>query len=127
MKVKTKKPSKSKLIKKADTIHSLNVRERDKYCLKCDSPKNLQCAHIINRDNMVHRWDMRSAITLCYKCHIHWWHAKPLEAADWLKETYPEKYAYYWEHKNDSLKFPIDFEELFKSLKEALSEMQSSS
>ena len=110
----------SKFIKKCDVLFSKVVRARDGKCLRCGTDKFLQCAHIINRGNMAHRWDGKSAITLCYGCHIHWWHGKPIEAADWLKENYPKVYSYYNKHKNDTLDKPIDFESLLQKLKEVL-------
>lgn len=113
----------SKFIKKCDSVFSLIIRARDGKCLKCGTTRYLQCAHIINRGNMAHRWDGKSAITFCYGCHIHWWHKQPLEAHDWLKENYPKVYSYYKKHKNDTLDQPIDFESLLKNLKEKLKEM----
>lgn len=26
------------------------------------------------------------------KCHLNWWHKNPIEAAEWFKETYPDRY-----------------------------------
>lgn len=104
--------------KKADDIFSLIVRARDGKCLRCGTTKNLQCAHVINRDHLAHRWDKKSCLTLCYGCHIHWWHKEPLEAHEWLKEKYPDVFAYYWQHKQDILEKPIDYKSLIRNLRE---------
>ncbi len=34
---------------------------------------------------------MDNVKTLCYPCHINWWHKNPLEAAEWFEKTYPER------------------------------------
>jgi hypothetical protein len=34
-------------------------------------------------------WILENILTLCYACHIHWWHKNPLEAAKWFKGKYP--------------------------------------
>jgi 5-methylcytosine-specific restriction endonuclease McrA len=37
------------------------------------------------------RHDLENIIILCWRCHIHWWHKEPLEAAEWIaKELPPE-------------------------------------
>ena len=29
---------------------------------------------------------------LCYDCHFNWWHKNPLQAAEWFKAKFPERY-----------------------------------
>jgi hypothetical protein len=34
-------------------------------------------------------WILENILTLCYACHIHWWHKNPLEAYKWFNANYP--------------------------------------
>ena len=77
--------SPSKLRKDLDTIFSQYIRRRDKVCRKCGTNQNLQNSHIMSRVSQNLRWDERNAMTLCYKCHLCWWHKEILEAAEWCK------------------------------------------
>lgn len=29
-------------------------------------------------------------ISLCYGCHLEWWHKNPIEATEWIKEKMPD-------------------------------------
>lgn len=38
-------------------------------------------------------WMTINIITLCwFKCHLNWWHKNPIEAAEWFKQKYPDRY-----------------------------------
>lgn len=119
-KLKVKKESITRLKLRADALFSQIIRLRDGKCLRCGTTKNLQCSHVINRDHMAHRWDKKSAMTLCYGCHLQWWHKEPLEVHKWLSENYPDFYSYYWKHRGDILSEPIDYKSLLKKLNEEL-------
>jgi len=99
---KLKKANSTSVLKKeCDELHSLIIRLRDGKCMRCGTKNNLQRAHLINIGHMAHRWDENSSITLCYACHILWGHHHPLEFSEWLQETYPTKYNYWKDHKED--------------------------
>lgn len=72
-----------------DNLFSKVVRARDGRCLKCGTVEKLQCSHVLPRTHLSIRWDLDNAITLCYRCHIYWWHKNVLEAARWFEETFP--------------------------------------
>lgn len=36
-------------------------------------------------------FDLDNVKTLCYRCHLHWWHKNPVEAKEWLDQTLTEK------------------------------------
>ena len=68
-----------KLIKKADSLWSLCVRNRDGQCVLCGSKNALQAHHWIvtrNQSNK-YKYDLRNGVTLCYGCHIHGVHRNP--------------------------------------------------
>lgn len=73
-----KKPSRSKLVKKLDTIFSQFIRLRDSndkwyaQCYTCWDTlhyKNLQNWHFITRGNYKYRWDENNCKPQCYKCN----------------------------------------------------------
>lgn len=117
---KARKPSRTSLKRKADTLFSLYIRKRDGHCLKCGATTNLQCSHLIRRENLAHRWDPKAAFTLCYKCHICWWHKEPLDANMWIAENFPDMNLYYWDHKEDVQTEAVDYEKLISQLERLL-------
>ena len=99
--------------KKADKSFKSFIKARDKYtcqrCLKVGTGQNIHASHIIptSKGNAL-RWDLNNAIALCFHCHINWWHKNPLEASEWFKEHFPQKWQYLQAHKEDIKKFTID-------------------
>jgi len=118
-----KAKSVSKLKKECDTLFSKIIRLRDKKCLRCGSTKNLQVAHLISRRHLAHRWDEKSAITLCYTCHIYFWHREPIGATEWLMSHYPTIYDYVVRHKHDIQTESINYLELREKLLKRLNEL----
>lgn len=51
------KSERAKLIREIDRLHSLYIRNRDKYCVTCGTSKDLQCGHLFTRVNHSTRWD----------------------------------------------------------------------
>lgn len=87
-----KKPTKTSLRIKADTIFSKWIR-RDGYCIRCGKTDGLQCAHIVSRRYLSTRWDADNAVSLCSGCHIYMTH-RPLEWDVWvIKHMGEEAYA----------------------------------
>ncbi len=88
-----KAKSPSVLKKQCDVLFSKVIRLRDGKCLKCGTTENLQCAHIASRKHLAGRWESDNALTLCYRCHIHWAHKEPIEFSEWVKENYYEMWT----------------------------------
>lgn len=74
-----KKPSRSKLIKKLDTVFSLYIRIKDSNkegigtCVTCgkqDHYKNLQAGHFQSRKHYATRWDEDNVKIQCVGCNV---------------------------------------------------------
>jgi hypothetical protein len=74
-----KKPSKSSLIKKADKVFSLYIRQRDAdytgftecfTCGKQDHWKKLQCGHFMSRRFYATRWNETNCQVQCAGCNV---------------------------------------------------------
>lgn len=103
-----KRKKKSTLIKKADKLFSLLIREKG-YCDWCGkSDGKLDCAHIVPRGNKTLRWNPINALPLCYRCHKWKWHSDPLAAMEWFKTKYPERYIYLQETRYKKTKVTIN-------------------
>jgi len=88
---KIKKFNVKKAKRELDTLFSRAIRSRDKVCQKCLSSPASQAAHIFTRGNLTTRWDKDNALGLCYPCHIHWAHRKPVEFTLWIIERMGEE------------------------------------
>jgi hypothetical protein len=85
-------PKKKNDVQKCDKVFSDIIRLRDGECVRCHTREQLQCSHVLPRTYYCIRCDERNAITLCFKCHFHWWHKNPFEAVEWFEEKYPGRY-----------------------------------
>jgi len=47
-------------------------------------------------------------IVLTYHNHINWWHKNPIEAAEWFKKKFPERYDYLFALPRVMVKFSIE-------------------
>lgn len=112
------KSPRQKLIKNLDTLVRLQVRARDNMvCQKCGRQAS-DVSHVIPRGSMRLRWDMTNLKMLCRRCHLYWWHKNPLEAAEWFKNTFPERATYLERHKHDVVHFSVaELEDLYEKLK----------
>jgi hypothetical protein len=106
-----KKPTKSRLKKRADTAFSLWVRKTIGHCqaegygIKCSSV--LQCAHIVTRSNLTLRYNANNVLCLC-SAHHFWFHRHPLEFVEFLLQRYVEKFNYVQKHKNELTNYSLD-------------------
>lgn len=105
-------------MKRADELFSKYIRQRDGKCVKCGKQTSLQCAHIVGRRNFHLRYDPQNAITLCYRCHIHWQHKEPLEFTRWLEVTDPTRVSYLERERPTHEK--VDYDETIRSLNSLL-------
>ncbi len=61
-------------------------------CLRCGKTTTLCGSHIYPKGRYRKmEFDLDNLKTLCYACHIHWWHKNPVEANFWLTETIDKK------------------------------------
>lgn len=108
--VKKKKSTLQKLRKKCENRAKLCAKIRDKYtCQKCYKKvegANAHGSHVIpvSAGNQF-RFDEKNIKTLCYHCHINWWHKNPIEASEWFKKTFPERYKYLFGKTHKSVKY----------------------
>ena len=79
-----RKAKKSTIKRKADKLFSEFIRSKGR-CERCGKQENLQTSHIFSRRYLVTRWTPINANCLCAGCH-RWWHDKPVEAVEWVKE-----------------------------------------
>ena len=120
------KKSVSLFKKKADIVFKQFIRTRDGKCLHCGNRENLQASHSIpvSHGNRL-RYDEKNVITLCYHCHLNWWHKNPIEAGAWFKIVFPGNYEYVERVKNERVKFTItELEEIIKKYEDLLTAMQ---
>lgn len=102
-------------MKSLDNLFSKIIRTRDGKCLRCGKTEQLQCSHVVPRTFISTRWNTENAITLCYACHIHWWHKNPLEAAEWFESKWPGRWKALYAIANKHEK--INREETYETLK----------
>ena len=80
-----KAKTKSWYKKKIDEVFSQLIRKERPACQRCGTPNNLQHSHIRGRAYMATRWDRENAFSLCYGCHLFWWHrADCVEVEEWM-------------------------------------------
>lgn len=76
-------------IKKLDKEFRFLIRNGNP-CAKCGTTLNVQASHVfpVSTCGYILRWNSLNCITLCYRCHIHWWHKNPIEAMEWFVKKY---------------------------------------
>lgn len=119
--MKRKKSPKQKLAEKADVLVRKIVQDRDRVCQKCGSPHANQPSHVYSRGDKRLRWDALNILWMCYHCHIHWWHKEPIEATEWFKKKYPDRYRYLQKYRKTTEKRPlniVDYEKILQTLQE---------
>jgi 5-methylcytosine-specific restriction endonuclease McrA len=120
-KIKTpKKENVSALKKKLMILVKQFVRERDdytcQYCHKKVEGSNCHVSHVIpvSHGNRL-AFEAVNMKILCYHHHINWWHKNPLESAEWFKRTFPTRWAYLEEHKNERVHWKAeDYKNMIK-------------
>lgn len=86
---------------KLDKAMSELVREK-RICEWCGSTTNqMNWSHVVGRGNKTLRWDILNALCLCSYCHRFKWHENPLDAMEWFKTKFPERYEYLLWAKNE--------------------------
>lgn len=123
---KKKRINKRKVLtKKLDDVCRERVRIRDKdICQKCGMvalKQNSHPSHVYTKKSYPNmRHELLNIKLLCLNCHTNWWHKEVLEAYEWFKEKFPERYKYLQIRKQftEPLSIP-DLEDLLKELKQS--------
>lgn len=125
---KKKKPSRTALKKKADTLFSKLIRLHGK-ChakgldhIKCKGV--LQCAHIVGRSNMTLRWDENNALCLCQAHHFWYTEREWMWIRDFIPKNFPKQYKYV-DFMRHEIRTYIDYDEVIAELEKRLDEEQS--
>lgn len=97
--VRKKKTNRAKLMARLDVLSKQLVKQRDGnncvHCGKWVEGSNRQASHVIPVSaGSGLKWDVQNMKVLCMHCHLQWWHKNPIEAGEWFKEKYPERWAY---------------------------------
>lgn len=80
-------------------------------CIKCGKTTTLCASHIYpkGRERKM-EWELDNVKTLCYACHIHWWHKHPMEAKDWIETVLsPERLNRLKLMSQSTEKIPVDY------------------
>jgi 5-methylcytosine-specific restriction endonuclease McrA len=120
-----KKISRKGIRAKLDKLVKDFVKERDNYiCQHCGkklSKEDCHASHIIPISaGLWWAYESRNIITMCFHCHINWWHKNPVEAGEWYRNTFPEEWAYLQVLKSQIKSRPIktyELVELYEELK----------
>jgi len=70
VKPKISKPKLPKLLKEADRVFSLYIRNRDKRCVCCNATERLQCGHLIKRGRRSIRFHEKNCNCQCASCNV---------------------------------------------------------
>ncbi len=92
-------------------LHDVCVLRDGGKCLRCGSEKRLCASHIYPKGKYKKmEYDIDNVKTLCYACHIPFWHRTPIEAHAWIRTVMPmerlERLALMTQYIN---KKPIDY------------------
>ena len=69
-------------------LHEACVLRDEGKCRKCGKSNTLCASHIYPKGKYKRmRYLLDNVISLCYYCHIHWWHKNPIEAKEWADEN----------------------------------------
>lgn len=84
-----KKSEKDYLIKKqvarCDRVFSEYIRLRDKYCITCGTPNDLQCSHYFTKKaHAAVRWNAHNAHAQCSACHTRHHNIDPGIYSEWM-------------------------------------------
>ncbi len=70
------------------------IRRDGEHCLRCGKTP-VQTSHIKSRGKYRKlAFDINNVKPLCVACHLYWWHKEPLEAAEWIREQFPDRVEY---------------------------------
>ena len=66
-------------------LWSQTIKSRDNsICVRCGSVKKVAASHIYPKGRYRHMaYDLDNGVTLCFACHMGWWHKHPMDAYVW--------------------------------------------
>jgi len=105
------------LIKKLDKVVKDIIKQRDNYtcqhCGKYLEKSNCHASHVIpvSAGHRL-RWDKQNLKTMCYHCHLNWWHKNPVEAGEWFMSKFPDRWEYLQANRGIKKFTTIELEEL---------------
>ena len=110
--------------KKAITLAKKKAILRDgTQCMHCgkEAPTiQIQASHVHSVGTKLFlAADPMNIKPLCGQCHEFWWHSNPLEAAEWFKKKFPDRYSYLQKEIFNHPPGRVDWESKFKQLKES--------
>ena len=87
------------------------VKLRDNFiCQKCEKQvegNNCHASHVLNvGTHKAFELDPENMKVLCSYCHLHWWHKDVLNATEWYKKKFPDKYNYLMQACKKKWKIP---------------------
>ena len=101
---KTKRNPRKTLENKLDKLCSEYIKLRDKHqCqyggAKCDG-NQMQWSHVIPRTAGKRlRWNPQNSKCLCAYHHKLWWHSNVIEATNWFRGKFPDRYQFIMQEK----------------------------
>lgn len=112
-KKKKVKLKRTKLIKQLDKLVKDWVKRRDEnicqYCGVYCEGSNCHASHVIPVSHGQHlRFDPLNLKVLDYHHHLNFWHKNPVEAGEWFKKKFPERWKYLEKEKQVMTKLTDD-------------------
>lgn len=124
-----KKTPEAKLKRECDALvkRIVSIRDRD-ICQKCGKEvygSNRQRSHVIpvSAGNKL-AFDPMNIKVLCLRDHLQWWHLNPLEAMQWFKQKFPERFEYLMANRGIQQMKLQDWIDLKESLEKQLEELR---
>ena len=110
--MRRKKTDRQKLADRLWKVIQTYIRLRDNnQCQRCGKKvekSNCHISHVVPKSHgNILKYDENNLKVLCYFCHLHWWHKNPIEAYEWFKDKFPERYKYIYERKENIVKIGI--------------------
>ena len=97
----------------------------DNTCQHCGvfvSGQNRHPSHVVpvSRGKVL-RYDPQNVKTMCFHCHMNWWHKHPIEAGEWFKSEFPKRWEYLKKRQHDIVNWKRhDYERMIEEHQELL-------
>ena len=77
----------------AKKVIYLRDHKQCQHCYKRVEGANAHTSHILPKSTHgALKYVLLNLKLLCYHCHINWFHKNPVQAGEWVKETFPERW-----------------------------------
>lgn len=102
-------------------LHEACVLRDGGKCVRCGRTTTLQASHIYPKGTYQRmRYLLINLKTLCYRCHLFFWHKHPVAAAEWLKTALPAKRLKKLKELSQQTLPPLNYEEIKKTLEKEI-------